>query len=108
MGASQVDQFFAAYVATGLPHTSGGIAAGATAAPGYGIPGRVDLLPVLEAWVERGVAPAQQYTLTNNQALAPFAVTASKPLCRYPLYPKYTGSGTAGGSDAANYSCVSP
>jgi hypothetical protein len=107
MSGSKVEEFFAAYVATGLPHTSGGIAAGSANAPAYGIPGRVDLLPVLEAWVERGVAPATQYTLTNTAALAPFAVTASKPLCRYPLYPKYVGSSTAGGNEAANFSCVS-
>lgn len=104
MGASTVGEFFAAYAATGLPHTSGGVAAGAANAPAYGIPGRVDLLAVVEDWVEKGVKPAAQYTLTNRNALAPFAEIASKPMCQYPLYPRYTGTG--GGASAASFSCV--
>ncbi|KQP38997.1 tannase/feruloyl esterase family alpha/beta hydrolase [Pseudorhodoferax sp. Leaf274] len=106
MGASSVGEFFAAYAATGLPHTSGGVAAGAANAPAYGIPGRVDLLAVVENWVEKGIKPATQYTLTNKNALAPFAEIASKPLCQYPLYPRYTGSGAGAGASAANFSCV--
>lgn len=105
MGAV-TDEFFVPFVATGLPHTSGGINPGATNAPAHGIPGRFDLLPVLEAWVERGERPAQQYTLVNTQAVAPFAVTASKPMCRYPAYPRYTGTTPAGAGDAANFTCV--
>jgi hypothetical protein len=104
MGASTVGEFFAAYAATGLPHTSGGVAAGAANAPAYGIPGRVDLLAVVEDWVEKGIKPAAQYTLTNRNALAPFAEIASKPMCQYPLYPRYTGTGS--GAAAASFSCV--
>jgi feruloyl esterase len=106
LGSGATDEFFAAYVSTGLPHTSGGINPGSVNAPTYGIPGRVDLLPVLEDWVERGVRPANQYTLTNTTALQPFTVTASKPLCRYPAYPRYVGTSATGGADAANYACV--
>lgn len=106
MGLSTVDQFFAAYVATGLPHTSGGIGAGTANAPAYGTPGRIDLLAQLENWVEKGAKPASQLTLVNREALPPYTVTASKPLCRYGTYPRYQAAGTAGGSDAANYACV--
>ncbi len=106
LGQSTVDNSFAAYVATGLPHTSAGIAAGGANAPSYGIPGRVDLLPVLEAWAERGVKPADQYALTLTQPLAPFTVTASKPLCRYGSFPKYVGTAAGGGSQAGNYVCA--
>ena len=108
MGAGTVGEFFAAYTATGLPHTSGGIAAGAANAPSYGIPGRVDLLAAMEDWVENGKKPAAQYTLTNKSALAPFAEIASKPMCQYPAYPRYTGAGAGGGAVAANFSCVQP
>lgn len=104
MGAATVGEFFAAYAATGLPHTSGGIAAGAANAPSYGIPGRVDLLAVVEDWVEKGAKPATQYTLTNRNALAPFAEIASKPMCQYPLYPRYLGTGS--GAAAASFNCV--
>jgi pimeloyl-ACP methyl ester carboxylesterase len=106
MGRQTVDQFFAAYVATGLPHTSGGINAGASKAPSYGIPGRVDLLAVLDNWVERGTKPADQYVLTNRKALPPYEVEASKPMCRYGSYPKYVGTGSASGKLAENYSCT--
>jgi len=106
MGRETVDQFFAAYVATGLPHTSGGNNAGASNAPGYGIPGRVDLLAVLDNWVERGTKPADQYALTNRKALPPYEVEASKPMCRYGSYPKFVGTGSASGSLAENYTCA--
>jgi len=105
-GPDTTDNSFVAYVGTGLPHTSGGVNPGTVNAPTYGIPGRVDLLPVLENWVERGVRPASQYTLVNTQPVGPFTVTATKPMCRYPAYPRYVGSSAAGGADAANYSCV--
>jgi hypothetical protein len=107
-GAAATDNSFATYVATGLPHTSGGVNPGTANAPSYGIPGRVDLLPALEDWVERGIRPATQYTLVNTQPVGPFAVTATKPLCRYPAYPRYIANSPAGGGDAANYTCVTP
>ncbi|MFT3721487.1 tannase/feruloyl esterase family alpha/beta hydrolase [Pseudorhodoferax sp.] len=103
MGAAAVEEFFVAYAATGLPHTSGGVAAGTANAPAHGIPGRVDLLAVLEDWVEKGIRPAAHYTLTNQQALAPFATIASKPMCRYPQYPRYQGGDPA---LAASYRCA--
>jgi pimeloyl-ACP methyl ester carboxylesterase len=106
MGQPTVSKFFAAYVSTGLPHTSGGIAAGTKNAPTYGTPGSVDLLPLLEAWSEKGVAPTDSYTLVNTQPLPPYTVVASKPMCRYGTYPRYTGADASGGSNAANYSCV--
>jgi Tannase and feruloyl esterase len=106
MGRAKVDQSFAAYVATGLPHVSGGIPAGTPNAPSYGIPGRVDLLARINNWVEKGVAPPPQLTLVNEQPKPPFDVTASKPMCRYGTYPRYVGATPAGGNDAKNYSCV--
>lgn len=105
MGAGAVADFFAAYAATGLPHTSGGIAAGTANAPAHGIPGRVDLLAVVEDWVEKGVKPATQYTLVNKSTLAPFAEVASKPMCQYPQYPQYVGTGDV--KLAASYRCSS-
>lgn len=106
MGRQTVDEFFAAYVATGLPHTSGGINAGAGNAPSDGIPGRVDLLAVLDNWVEKGSRPADLHVLANRKALPPYEVEASRPMCRYGSYPKYVGSGSAGGNLAENYTCA--
>lgn len=106
MGRPTVDQFFAAYVATGLGHTSNGVEAGTPNAPAYGVPGRVDLLAQLDNWVESGVKPADQLTLVNRQPLPPYAIVASKPMCRYGSYPRFTGAGTAGGEQAGNYACT--
>ncbi|MGF6408525.1 tannase/feruloyl esterase family alpha/beta hydrolase [Paraburkholderia sp. MM5482-R1] len=106
MGKDTVGQFFSAYVTTGLGHTSGGLPAGTANAPTWGTPGRVDLLAQIDNWVDKGVKPADQMTLENRQALPPYSVVASKPMCRYGTYPKFNGSGTAGGELASNYVCA--
>jgi pimeloyl-ACP methyl ester carboxylesterase len=106
MGRGVVDQFFAAYVAPGLPHTSAGVEAGSANAPNYGIAGHVDLLVHLDNWVEKGVKPADQITMTNRQPVPPYNVVASKPMCRYGTYPRYIGTETTGGNLASNYTCA--
>jgi hypothetical protein len=59
-----------------------------------------DSLAALEAWVERGLAP--------GTAVAVDAVAGTygrtRPLCLYPAWPKYRGSGSM--DAAVNYSCV--
>jgi feruloyl esterase len=106
MGKDTVEKFFVAYVATGLGHTSDGVDAGAQNAPSYGIPGHVDLLGPLDDWVEKGIKPADSFVLTNRKPLPPHDVVASKPMCRYPMYPKFIGSSPAGGNLASNYVCT--
>lgn len=88
MGSARVDEFFVAYGATGLPHTSSGLAAGTPNAPTYGTPGRIDLLCLIDEWVVNGVEPAESLTLTNRTALPPYDIVASKPMCRYGAYPR--------------------
>ena len=104
LGSSVVSNSFRAYVATGLPHTSSGIAGGSANAPSYGIAGSVDLLAPLEAWVEKGVKPADQLNLVNKTAVPPYSTTSSRPMCRYGSYPHYTGTDP---TSAASYTCVS-
>lgn len=106
LGSNTVSSSMAAYVATGLTHTSPGISAGSANAPAYGIPGAIDLLGPLEKWVENGVKPADQLTLVNKTALPPYTTVASKPLCRYGTYPKFVGADASGGNLASNYTCV--
>lgn len=104
MGQKATDAFFAAYVATGLPHTSGGIDPGTPGAPAYGIPGRIDLLDVLENWVERGVKPGAGLMLTLHDGARPEQVIASKPMCRYGTWPYFTGT-PGEGANGAKYMC---
>ncbi len=59
-----------------------------------------DSLAALENWVEKGVAPA------TGMAYDTVAGTygRTRPLCQYPAWPKYKGSGSA--DAAVNYSCT--
>ena len=94
VGTASVDTFARLYIAPGVNHCSGG--PGADSA---------DLLSALDNWVVNNAAPG---TLTAQKLIAATgAVDFSRPLCQYPLYPKYTGP--ANNMDAAklatNYTC---
>lgn len=104
MGQATTEEFFVAYGATGLPHTSSGLIAGTANAPTYGTPGRQDLLGLIDEWVVNGTKPAESLTLTNRAPLPPHDIVASKPMCRYGSYPRYTGA--TGGELASNYTCT--
>ncbi len=106
MGRDKVDEFFVAYGATGLPHTSLGLNAGTPNAPGYGTPGHIDFLSLIDDWVVKGAKPAESLVLTNRTPLPPYDIVASKPMCRYGSYPKYVGTTPAGGNLASNYVCT--
>lgn len=63
---------------------------------------RISTLDALEAWVERGQAPGELRATDANEATA----GRSRPVCRYPDWPRYRGSGSL--NDAGSFSCVSP
>jgi hypothetical protein len=74
-------------------------------APGYGHGnGRFnvawDSLTALENWSERGVAPGRQVAFDGNAATK----DRSRPLCEYPEWPKYVGTGDV--NQAASFRCV--
>jgi len=52
-----------------------------------------DLLAYLENWVENGVAPPEPTVETLKDADPPYTLHRSRPLCRYPNYPRYAGKG---------------
>jgi hypothetical protein len=64
--------------------------------------GRLSTLDALEAWVERGEAPGELVATDANKATAGRA----RPVCRYPEWPRYRGSGSL--DDADSFACVSP
>lgn len=76
------------FLAPGVLHCGGG--------PG---PDRFDALAALEAWVERGVAPASMIATKQNSPL-------SRPICAYPALPRYKGTGDP--NVAANFECAAP
>lgn len=97
MGQTAVDEFFRLYVTPGANHGGAGVSATGEAIPQY-----VDLLKVLDAWVEKGAVP-DSFVQTAQGSMPPFAVRGTRPICRYPNYPKYKGSGDP--NDASSFTC---
>ena len=84
LGQAGTDRFARLYVSPGADHS------------GANAPSQVDMVAVLENWVERRVAPGD---LVQTQPTPP----RSRPMCRYPAWPRYTG----GNPDAAaSFRCV--
>jgi feruloyl esterase len=89
-GAERVDSFMRLYMVPGYQH--GG---------GVFVPS-VDLLSALDNWVTRGVSPE---TLQATD-IAAATNGRSRPLCRYPLYPRYLGKGDI--NRASSFTCAEP
>jgi len=77
------------FLAPGVLHCGGG--------PG---PDLLDTLTAMERWVEQGTAPGAM--IATKAGFVPF----SRPVCAYPLLPRYSGSGDP--FDAANFNCGTP
>jgi feruloyl esterase len=89
LGAGVTDQFLKLYAAPGVDHV------------GSGAPANVDMLPALVAWVEQGRVPAG-LQLAEQKVEAPFPVVRSRPLCEWPLWPRYRGGDA---THAASFEC---
>ncbi|HJQ60925.1 MAG TPA: tannase/feruloyl esterase family alpha/beta hydrolase, partial [Vineibacter sp.] len=90
LGKETTDRFLRLYTAPGVDHV------------GSGAPANVDMLAALADWVERGQAPSGLQVV--EQAMAPpFAVTRARPLCEWPLWPRYKGGDAA---DAKSFECA--
>ncbi len=89
-GAQRVDSFMRLYMVPGYQH--GG---------GVFVPS-VDLLSALDNWVTRGVSP--ETLLATDIAAATNGRT--RPLCRYPTFPRYVGKGDL--NRASSFVCAEP
>jgi feruloyl esterase len=89
-GPSALRGFVRFYVAPGFGHGDGAFQVG------------WDSLGTLDAWVDRGEAPGPQIATDTAKATA----GRTRPLCEYPSYPKYRGSGD--GSLASSFTCALP
>jgi feruloyl esterase len=101
LGARTVDQFMRFYVAVGLFHNRN---IGRNPVTNELVPMYVDFISMLDDWVENGKVPADTQVLTDMNQLPPFAVNATFPMCRYPMYPRYTSKGDT--RRAESYVCV--
>jgi Tannase and feruloyl esterase len=107
MGDAALDSFVRYYVSPMTGHggganSSGGLPVLATAA---------DLLNPMIAWVERLVTPPDaptqmRITTSGTGSGTVYTIERSRPLCRYPMYPRYDGSGDP--LQASSYTCTMP
>ena len=65
-------------------------------------PDRFDMVSALEAWVEKGQAPAQVLASRSRAG----KVDRTRPLCPYPQVARYSGAGST--ADATNFTCQAP
>jgi hypothetical protein len=83
LGQDGADKVLEYFPAPGVGHCQGGIG-----------PDHIDLMQAMATWVEHGTPPSKQ-----NLALTKLddkrTVTLSRPMCKYPAYPKYKGKGDA-------------
>ena len=117
LGEAAVDDFFKLYVSPGTDHGCGGSIdptaldengvtdSGLTTSTGtrHGVPRNVDWVSLIEAWVDDAQNPGDSIVASANDPATPFAALATKPICAYPNYPRYTGGEPA---SASSYSCV--
>jgi predicted esterase len=88
MGPARADAFLRYYEIPGYNHAVSAVFNAAW-----------DSLGALENWVEKGVVPVGQRVFDTAGVPG-----RSRPLCEYPLWPRYTGSGDV--NAAASFACV--
>jgi hypothetical protein len=99
VGPAKAQQFTRLYVSPGVSHIGS-----APTVDNSPVADKVDLLGALDAWVDKGAAPgtltATSYTTGTNPQ-----VVATRPMCPYPTYPHFTGTGDW--KKAENFTCRS-
>ncbi len=102
-GQARTDGFFRFFPLAGMGHCSGGAGfshiGGATGAPIKDDPDH-DMVRALDKWVTKDEAPSLFIAAHVNDAKQ---VTATRPICRYPLQARYTGHGDTNGAE--NFTC---
>jgi feruloyl esterase len=88
MGSKNAGDVTRLFMVPGMGHCRGGDG-----------PDTFDTIGTLENWREKGVAPATIPATNRRSGL-------SRPLCAYPQYAKYKGTGDL--KDAANWVCTVP
>ena len=87
-GQKAADEFARLFMVPGMHHCGGGFG-----------PNTFDMLPALEAWVEKGVAPKEIIAsrITDGK------IERTRPLCPHPQVATYRGQGDI--NDAGSFEC---
>jgi len=107
LGQSTADSFIRIYSTPGTNHTGVGANPSSDASKAGWRATSIDWVSVLENWVEKGQAPADTLTQVFKGTAAPYSVQETRPLCKYPSWPKYNGA-PADPKVAASYTCAAP
>jgi feruloyl esterase len=103
-GQAETDKFLRFFPLAGMGHCGGGEGfshiGGATGAPIKDDPDH-DMVKALDLWAKKDMAPS----VFIGAHMDGKVVTATRPICRYPLEAKYVGHGDT--NDAANFVCRS-
>jgi hypothetical protein len=109
MGAKSTGDFFQLYMVPGMQHCAGGPGPNSFGTNPSPTPSdsQHSLSIALDRWVEQGVAPAQVIATKYKTGANPASgVIRTRPLCPYPQFAQYEGSGST--DDAANFRCAVP
>jgi feruloyl esterase len=87
LGQASVDRSMRLYVSPSSTHSGNSRTVGDQRA----VPTMVDLLDPLDRWVTSGTPPDDAIVQTSRATLPPYAIQASRPMCRYPAYAHYVG-----------------
>jgi Tannase and feruloyl esterase len=92
MGEGTVRDFARLYLAPGVDHV------------GSGAPANIDMLDLLVDWVERGQAPGSKapLTLVEQETAMPFKALRQRPMCEFPLVPRYKSGDV---NTASSFAC---
>jgi len=91
LGAAEADTFLKLYVLGGVGHCRGGAGADQP----------VHLLSALDDWVTKGKVP--EHLIAKKSDAAADAIPLSRPMCPYPKFPRYNGTGDP--NSASSFSC---
>lgn len=103
-GQAAADQFVEYYQAPGVDHCSNAFA-GTRIGVGQGADA-VDLVGPMFEWIEKGVKPSSKKIVATDSLAAPGTKAMQRPLCKYPQYAKYNGSGDANAE--SSFTCTEP
>ncbi len=113
VSVNKTRQFFRLFVVPGMAHCAGGpgpnafgnLFSGSVLAPEPPVvDGAHDAMVALQNWVEGGTPPDSFVATKFSNDLVGGSVVAQRPVCAYPLFPKYRGSGDP--KAASSFSCV--
>ena len=98
--------FYSLFLVPGMAHCGGGIGPDdfGNTRNSTRTDAEHNILSALEAWVERGAAPAK--IIGSGRAVNDPTKALTRPLCPYPQTAHYRGTGDA--NDAENFACAIP